>query len=199
MMIWIDHALKRHEPRRNLAGVVGVLTVLAKHVQGVFVNKRTAFLAALAIGVTVVTSPAIGFAQQRQQQPTAPDTTATVQLNTDTAVSHGLVNKYTNDDFNVALGQCTDPGSVNAPKSTTFSSPVLTFSDYSYQPSMGVKANVSADAKLKPGTAAGGYQLTMTCNGKPYNATFIVSQAAVQQVRKVPTGGAQAGDGSTIE
>jgi hypothetical protein len=188
--------------RRNLAGVADVLTVLAKHVQGVSVNKRTAFIAALAIGATVVTSPATGFAQQRQQQPTsptvptAPDATATVQLNTDTAVSHGLINKYTNDDFNVALGQCPEAGSPNAPKSTTFTSPVLTFSNYGYQPSMGVMANVSADAKLKPGTAAGSYQLTMTCDGKPYNTTFTVPTDVATQVRKVPTGAAHAGDGS---
>jgi hypothetical protein len=160
------------------------------------VNKRTAFIAALAIGVTVVTSPATGFAQQRQQQPTAPDATATVQLNADTAVSHGLINKYTNDDFNVALGECADAGSPNAPKSTTFSSPVLTFANYAYQPTMGVNANVTADAQVKPGTAAGSYQLTMTCNGKPYNATFTVPEEAVKQVRKVPSGGARAGDGS---
>jgi hypothetical protein len=160
------------------------------------VNKRTAFVAALAIGVTVVTSPATGFAQQRQQQPTSPNATATVQLNTDTAVLHGLINKYTNDDFNVALGECADAGSPNAPQSTTFSSPVLTFSHYTYQPTMGVNANVTADAQLKPGTAAGSYQLTMTCDGQPYNATFTVPEEAVKQVRKVPSGGAHAGDGS---
>jgi len=163
------------------------------------VKKRTALIAALAIGVTVLTSPATGFAQSKQQQPSAPTTpgtTATVQLNADTAVSQGLTNKYTNDDFNVALGLCSEPGSADAPKSTTFSSPVLTFSDYSYQPAMGVNTNVSADAKLKPGTAAGSYQLTMTCNGKAYNTTFTVPQDAVKQVRKVPVGAARAGDGS---
>jgi hypothetical protein len=167
----------------------------------VFVKKRTALIAALAIGVTVLTSPATGFAQSKQQQPSAPtpttpETSATVQLNADTAVSHGLTNKYTDDDFNVALGLCAEPGSANAPESTTFSSPVLTFSGYGYQPAMGVNTNVSADAKLKPGTAAGSYALTMTCNGKSYNATFTVPPEAVKQVRKVPVGAAHAGDGS---
>lgn len=158
-------------------------------------NKRNAFIAALAIGMTVVMPPVAGFAQQ----PAAPDTTPTVQLNADTAVSHGLVNKYVLNDFNVALGQCVTPGSLNAPASTAFSSPVLTFANYAFQPTLGVTANVSADADLKPGTRPGNYPLTMLCNGKPYSATFTVPKPVEKQVTKVPVGAVRAGDGSTAE
>ena len=158
-------------------------------------NKRNAFIAVLAVGMTVVVPPAAGFAQQ----PTAPDATATVQLNADTAVSHGLVNNYVADDFNVALGQCVTPGSANAPASTAFSSPVLTFTNYAFEPTLGVAANVSADAQLKPGTKPGHYPLTMMCNGKPYSATFTVPKPAEKQVTKVPVGAARAGDGSTAK
>jgi hypothetical protein len=168
-----------------------------KHGQGVSLFKRSAFVAALAIGLTTVVSPSSGFAQS---QP-APGTPPTVQLNADTAVSHGLTDKYTNDDFNVALGQCVAPGSAStsAPKSTTFSSPVLTFANYTFEPMMGVAANVSANAKLNPGTGAGAYSLTMTCNGMSYAATFTVATPAGHQVRRVPAGAAGAGDGSTAE
>jgi hypothetical protein len=161
----------------------------------VLVSKRTTFAAALVIGLTTVVGPPAAFAQA--QPP--PDPPATVQLNADTAVSHGLVNKYTNDDFNVALGQCVTPGSAStaAPRSTTFSSPVLTFTNYAFESMIGVTANVSADAKLIPGTGSGSYPLTMTCNGKSYTATFTVELPAGHQVRRVPIGAANTGDGST--
>ncbi|MDT7725279.1 MAG: hypothetical protein QOI21_1855 [Actinomycetota bacterium] len=158
-------------------------------------KKRTAFIAALAIGLTTLVSPAAVLAQPATPEATAP-AAETVQLNSDTAVTHGLAGKYVPDDFNVALGLCPAPGSEKAPTSTTFSSPVLTFANYRFNPTMGVHANVTADAELKPGTGAGSYQITMTCNGKPYAATFTVPGAVAKQVSKVPAGGAHAGDGS---
>jgi hypothetical protein len=121
---------------------------------------------------------------------------AHVQLNADTAVSQGLANKYTNDDFNVALGECLAPGAGvddGAPASTTFFSPVLTFTNYAFLPTLGVQANVSANAKLKPGTKSGSYPLTMVCDGKSYTATFGVSK----QVLKVPAGAPHTGGGGT--
>jgi hypothetical protein len=160
------------------------------------VKKRNAFIAALAIGLTTLVSPAAVHAQPATT-PEAPATTAeTVQLNSDTAVTQGLANKYVPDDFNVALGLCPAAGTDKAPASTTFASPVLTFTNYHFGATMGVKANVTADAELKPGTGAGSYQITMNCNGKPYNATFTVPGSVAQQVRKVPEGAARAGDGS---
>jgi hypothetical protein len=161
------------------------------------VKKRNAFIAALAIGLTTLVSPAAVMAQPQPATPEAPATTdETVQLNADTAVTHGLVNKYVPDDFNVALGLCPAGGTDKAPASTTFASPVLTFANYHFGATMGVKANVTADAELKPGTGAGSYQITMNCNGKSYNATFTVPGSVAQQVRKVPEGAARAGDGS---
>jgi hypothetical protein len=172
------------------------LSLFKKSFKGLLVKKRTAFIAALAIGLTTLVSPAAVLAQQ-PGTPDAPATTAeTVQLNSDTAVTHGLANKYVPGDFNVALGLCPLPGSEKAPASTTFSSPVLTFGNYAFNPTLGVKANVTADVELKPGTGAGSYQITMTCNGKPYATTFTVPGPVEKQVRKVPEGAARAGDGS---
>jgi hypothetical protein len=160
------------------------------------VKKRNAFIAALAIGLTTLVSPAAVLAQPVTTPEASAPTAETVQLNSDTAVTHGLANKYVPNDFNVALGLCPTPGSEKAPTSTTFSSPVLSFTNYAFNPTMGVKANVTADAELKPGTGAGSYQITMNCNGKSYNATFTVPGSVEQQVRKVPEGAARAGDGS---
>ena len=159
-------------------------------------KKRNAFIAALAIGLTTLVSPAAVLAQPAPTPEVPAPTAETVQLNSDTAVTHGLANKYVPGDFNVALGLCPAPGSEKAPTSTTFSSPVLAFTNYAFNPTMGVKANVTADAELKPGTGAGSYQITMNCNGKSFNATFTVPGSAEQQVRKVPEGAARAGDGS---
>ncbi|MEV6913279.1 hypothetical protein [Amycolatopsis sp. NPDC051071] len=141
----------------------------------------------VAIGAAVLAGPATGLAQQAPPEPGV-----TVQLNDDTAYDVGLVNKYVHGDFNVALAQCPGEG-LKAPKSTTFSSPVLTVGKYDYGPLIGVPANVSADVELKAGTAPGSYPLTVNCNGKPYTATFSVPP---RQVSAVPSGAARAGDGS---
>lgn len=139
----------------------------------------------VAIGAAVLAGSSTGLAQQ-------PGPGVTVQLNDDTAYDVGLVNKYVHGDFNVALAQCPGEG-LKAPKSTTFSSPVLTVGKYDYGPLIGVPANVSADVELKAGTAPGSYPLTVDCNGKPYTATFFVPP---KQVSAVPSGAARAGDGS---
>ncbi len=141
----------------------------------------------MAIGVAVPAGPATGLAQQPAAEPGV-----TVQLNDDTAYDVGLVGKYVYGDSNVALAQCPGDG-LKAPKSTTFSSPVLTVGKYDYGPLIGVPANVSADVELKAGTAPGSYPLTVNCNGKSYSATFSVPP---RQVSAVPSGAARAGDGS---
>lgn len=165
------------------------------------VSRKIAFVAAATMGLTALAGPSAGFAQSGTAQSgialSRQGTPATVQLNADTAVSRGLTNKYTNDDANVALGLCVIPGSASAPASTIFSSPVLTFTNYSFEPTLGVAANVSADAKLKPGTRSGMYPLIMTCDGKRYRATFVVPRSAASQVSKVPSGAARAGGGGT--
>jgi hypothetical protein len=153
------------------------------------VSKRTAVVAVLALAATVLAGPAAGFAQP----PATSDTAPAVQLNADTAVAKGLVDKYVFDDFNVAIGFCPAPGTDRAPRSTTFSSPVLTFGGYAFGPTLGVHGNVTADATLKSGTQPGRYPLTMTCNGTEYTATFTVGG----QVRTVPRGAARAGGGGT--
>lgn len=150
---------------------------------------RRVLVGVVAIGAAVLAGPATGYAQQ---PPAQPDPGVTVQLNDDTAYSLGLVNKYVHGDFNVALAQCPGDG-LKAPKTTTFSSPVLTFGNYDYGPLVGVPANVSADAELKKGTAPGSYPLTVDCNGKSHTAMFTVPP---RQVSTVPSGGAKAGDGS---
>lgn len=164
-------------------------------------SKRTAFVAALALGLTFLVGSSTGFAQQAPTTPAAPDASAHVQLNADTAVTTGLTDKYANGDTNVALGECLAPGAPAggpSPASTTFSSPVLTFADYTYQPTIGVAANVTANVTLKPGTKSGSYPLVMSCNGKTYRAMFTVTTPA-QQVRKVPVGAPYTGGGGTAE
>ncbi|WP_083255183.1 hypothetical protein [Amycolatopsis orientalis] len=145
----------------------------------------------VAIGAAVLAGPATGLAQQPQPDP-QPGSGVTVQLNDDTAYDLGLVNKYVHGESNVALAQCPGEG-LKAPKSTTFSSPVLTVGKYDHGPLIGVPANVSAEVELKKGTAPGSYPLTVNCNGKSYTATFSVP---ARQVSAVPSGGARAGDGS---
>ncbi|GAA3539758.1 hypothetical protein GCM10022222_24200 [Amycolatopsis ultiminotia] len=142
---------------------------------------------AAAIGSAAVAGPAVAAASGGQ-----PPDPVTVQLNQDTVALHGMVDHYQRGDTNVALADC--PGAK--PGAVTFSSPVLKFSGYDFGPFIGVKATVSADAELVPGTAAGQYPLTVTCSGKPYTATFSVPAA---QVTQVPAGGAKAGDGSLAE
>ncbi|MEC3981580.1 hypothetical protein [Amycolatopsis sp. H20-H5] len=160
--------------------------------KGYAVGKKVFFVAAWVIGATAFAGTAAGHAQPGQQPPTPSTPAATVQLNADTAVSHGLINKYANGEPNVALAQCQSTGT--APTSATFSSPVLTFANYDRGPLIGVPANMSADAMLKPGTRSGQYPITVTCDGKPYTATFSVT---TPQTKKVPSGAARAGDGST--
>ncbi len=150
---------------------------------------RRVLFGVVAIGAAVLAGSSAGYAQQ---PPPQPDPGVTVQLNDDTAYSIGLINKYVHGDFNVALAQCPGEG-LTAPKSTTFSSPVLTVGKYDYGPLVGVPANVSADVELKKGTDPGNYPLTVNCNGKSYTATFSVPP---RQVAAVPSGGARAGDGS---
>lgn len=148
--------------------------------------KKAAFVAALA-GVAAFVSPVAGHAQ--------PENAGNVQLNADTAVLHGLKGKYHGDGDDIALGGCVTPGTdgLRAPKSARFSSPVLTFDHYDFGPLIGVPANVTAEANLKPGTAPGEYPLFLECEGKSYRATFVVTKG---QVSKVPSGAARAGDGS---
>ena len=137
------------------------------------------------IGATTVTGSAMAQGTG-QTTTTAPPAPGLVQLNANTAINQTLVNKYVTDAPNVALAQC--PGDK-----PTFVSPVLSFSNYQPGPFMGVDANISADAALKPGTPAGTYPLTVTCGEKSYNTTFSVP---APQVKKVPRGSAHAGDGS---
>lgn len=146
-------------------------------------HKRAVFVAAAVLGATALAGPA---AAQSTTPAPAPKPAGSVQLNLNTAVNQNLVNKYDRDGSNVALAKCTG-------SSPTFTSPVLTFGNYNQGPFMGVDANISADATLKPGTPAGSYPLTVTCGGNSYTTTFSVP---APQVAKVPQGGAKAGDGS---
>lgn len=158
------------------------------------VRKTVFFVAAAVIGATTLTGPAM--AQSTGSTPAtsptqgagpAPSTPAgNVQLNVNTAINQSLVDKYVRDAPNVALAKCNGA-------SPQFSSPVLTFANYTPGPFMGADANISADAQLKPGTAAGTYPLTVTCGGQTYSTRFTVPAA---QVAKVPAGAAKAGDGS---
>jgi|SRR5437763_10762015 len=148
------------------------------------VRKTVIAVVAAMIGATALTGPAVA-----QDQPTTPNPAPAqgmVQLNVNTAVDQTLVDKYVRDEPNVAVGKCVGdkPG---------FDSPVLTFSNYAQGPFMGVDANVSADAVLKPGTPAGTYPITVSCSTGTYRATFTVP---APQVTKVPRGAAHAGDGS---
>ena len=150
------------------------------------VRKTVVFVAAAVIGATALTGPAM--AQSTGPTPSAaPSAKAgSVQLNVNTAINQTLVDKYVRDAPNVALAKCEGP-------SPAFSSPVLTFANYTPGPFMGADANISADVELKPGTAAGTYPLTVTCGGQTYTTRFTVPAA---QVAKVPSGAAKAGDGS---
>ena len=151
-------------------------------------RKTVVFVAAAVIGATALTGPAMaqgtGPAPSTSPAPSAP--AGSVQLNVNTAINQTLVDKYVRDAPNVALAKCEGP----SPK---FSSPVLTFSNYTPGPFMGADANISADVELAPGTTAGTYPLTVTCGGQTYSTKFTVPAA---QVAKVPTGAAKAGDGS---
>ncbi|WIV61955.1 hypothetical protein [Amycolatopsis nalaikhensis] len=142
-------------------------------------RKTVVFVAAAVIGATALAAPATA----QQSTGAAP---GMVQLNVNTAINQTLVDKYVRDAPNVALAKCEGA-------SPTFASPVLTFSNYTPGPFMGVDANISADAAIKPGTAAGTYPLTVTCGGQTYSTQFSVPAA---QVAKVPSGAAKAGDGS---
>ncbi|ADJ42740.1 hypothetical protein AMES_0918 [Amycolatopsis mediterranei S699] len=151
-------------------------------------RKTVVFVAAAVIGATTLTGSAM--AQSTGPAPsTSPARSATagmVQLNVNTAINQTLVDKYVRDAPNVALAKCEGP-------SPAFSSPALTFTNYTPGPFMGADANISADAELKPGTAAGTYPLTVTCGGQTYTTQFTVPAT---QVAKVPSGAAKAGDGS---
>ncbi|KDN18352.1 hypothetical protein [Amycolatopsis rifamycinica] len=145
-------------------------------------RKTVVFVAAAVIGTTAST----GSATAQSSSSPAPRTTGSVQLNVNTAINQSLVDKYVRDAPNVALAKCEGP-------SPAFSSPVLTFTNYTPGPFMGADANISADVELKPGTAAGTYPLTVTCGSQTYTTQFTVPAA---QVAKVPSGAAKAGDGS---
>ncbi|QRP45185.1 hypothetical protein [Amycolatopsis sp. FDAARGOS 1241] len=155
-------------------------------------RKRAVFVAAVAIGTVAVAGQAVAATGGPAAAPAQPAPAVTVQLNQDTAVLHGMVDKYQRGEANVALADC--PGAKAG--STTFSSPVLTFASYDFGPFIGVQATVSARAELAPGTAAGAYPLTVSCGGKTYSTTFSVPAA---QVAEVPSGAAKAGDGSLAE
>jgi hypothetical protein len=158
--------------------------VSLKNVKGAKVRKAVVFVAAAVIGATALAGPAM--AQSTSPTPASAPSTGSVQLNVNTAINQSLVDKYVRDAPNVALAKCEGA-------SPAFSSPVLTFSNYTPGPFMGADANISADVELKPGTAAGTYPLTVTCGGKTYGTQFTVPAA---QVAKVPSGAAKAGDGS---
>ncbi|WP_410668701.1 hypothetical protein [Amycolatopsis sp. cmx-4-68] len=151
-------------------------------------RKTVVFVAAAVIGATALTGPAM--AQSTSPSTTGPAPSAgSVQLNVNTAINTTLVDKYVRDAPNVALAKCEGA-------TPTFSSPVLTFTNYQPGPFMGADANISADAALKPGTPAGSYPLTVTCGGQTYRTQFTVS---APQVSKVPSGAAKAGDGSMAD
>ncbi|WP_072474574.1 hypothetical protein [Amycolatopsis australiensis] len=147
-------------------------------------RKTVVFVAAAVFGATALAAPAT--AQQSTSPAPATPPPGFVQLNANTAVNQTLVNKYVRDAPNVALAKC-------AGDKPTFTSPVLTFSNYTPGPFMGVDANVSADVALKPGTPAGTYELTVSCSEQNYTTQFTVP---APQVSKVPSGAAKAGDGS---
>ena len=153
-------------------------------------RKRAVFVAVAAIGAAAVAGPAT--AATSGQASAQPDPAVSVQLNLDTAVLHGMVNKFQRGEDNLALAQC--PGAKAG--ATSFSSPVLHFEKYYFGEMVGVKATVSANALLVTGTPAGSYPLTVSCGGKAYSATFTVPAA---QVTEVPAGAAKAGDGSLAE
>jgi hypothetical protein len=166
-----------------------VLSVVRlKDAKGAKVRKTLVFVAAAVIGATALAAPAT--AQSTSPTPAAtqaaPAQAGSVQLNVNTAINQTLVDKYVRDAPNVALAKCDGA-------SPAFSSPVLTFTNYTPGPFMGADANISADVELKPGTAAGTYPLSVTCGGKSYSTQFTVPAA---QVAKVPSGAAKAGDGS---
>ena len=152
------------------------------------VRKTVFFVAAAVFGATALTGPAM--AQSTGPTPStspAPSAKAgSVQLNVNTAINQTLVDKYVRDAPNVALAKCEGP-------SPAFSSPALTFANYTPGPFMGADANISADVALNPGTQAGTYPLTVTCGGQTYSTQFSVP---APQVSKVPSGAAKAGDGS---
>lgn len=155
-----------------------------KDAKGAKVRKTLVFVAAAVIGATTLAAPAT--AQSTGPAPSPAPGAGSVQLNVNTAINQSLKDKYVRDAPNVALAKCE--GAAPA-----FSSPVLTFANYTPGPFMGADANISADATLKPGTAAGTYALTVTCGDKSYSTRFSVPAA---QVTKVPSGAAKAGDGS---
>ncbi|MFD8499127.1 hypothetical protein [Amycolatopsis sp. NPDC059657] len=148
--------------------------------------KKAALVAAFA-GIAAFVSPVAGHAQ--------PENAGNVQLNADTAVLHGLKGTYQGDGNDIALGGCVAAGTdgLSSPKTARFTSPVLTFDHYDFGPLIGVPGNVTAEAKLKPGTKPGRYPLVLECEGKSYTTTFSVTKG---QVAKVPSGAARAGDGS---
>jgi hypothetical protein len=156
--------------------------VRLKDAKGAKVRKTLVFVAAAVIGATGLAAPATA----QSTGPTPVPAAGSVQLNVNTAINQSLVDKYVRDAPNVALAKCEGA-------SPAFSSPVLTFTNYTPGPFMGADANISADAALEPGTAAGTYPLTVTCGGKSYSTRFSVPAA---QVTKVPAGAAKAGDGS---
>ncbi|WP_206787997.1 hypothetical protein [Amycolatopsis sp. MtRt-6] len=149
-------------------------------------RKTVVFVAAAVIGATALAGPAMAQSTGPAPSTSAAPKAGSVQLNVNTAINTTLVDKYVRDAPNVALAKCEGA-------SPAFSSPALTFSNYTPGPFMGVDANISADAELKPGTAAGSYPLTVTCGGQTYTTQFTVPAA---QVAKVPSGAAKAGDGS---
>ncbi|MET8998856.1 hypothetical protein [Amycolatopsis sp. Hca4] len=148
--------------------------------------RKTVFLVAAAVfGATALTGPAMA-QQSTVPAPSGAPAKGSVQLNVNTAINQTLVDKYVRDAPNVALAKCDGP-------SPAFSSPVLTFANYTPGPFMGADANISADVELKPGTAAGTYPLSVTCGSQTYTTQFTVPAA---QVARVPSGAAKAGDGS---
>ncbi|WP_103341006.1 hypothetical protein [Amycolatopsis sp. CA-126428] len=149
-------------------------------------RKTVVFVAAAVIGATMLTGSVMAQSTGPSTSPAPSAPAGSVQLNVNTAINQTLVNKYVRDAPNVALAKCEGP----SPK---FSSPVLTFANYTPGPFMGADANISADVELKPGTAAGSYPLTVACGGQTYTTQFTVPAS---QVAKVPSGAAKAGDGS---
>lgn len=148
-------------------------------------RKTVVFVVAAVIGMTTLAGPATA-QQSTVPAPSAAPAKGSVQLNVNTAINQTLVDKYVRDAPNVALAKCEGA----SPK---FSSPVLTFSNYTPGPFMGADANISADVALNPGTRAGTYPLTVTCGSQTYSTQFSVP---APQVSKVPSGAAKAGDGS---
>ncbi|GAA1975400.1 hypothetical protein [Amycolatopsis minnesotensis] len=156
---------------------------------------KNVVVAALTVGAALLAAAGTGQAGE-PDQPGQPEWAGKVQLNADTAVTIGRVGNYQNDDDNLALGGCLAPGSttLNAPAGAKFSSPVLTFSDYSYVQLVSAPGNLTATAKLAPGTPPGTYPLTLDCVGQRSTTTFVVH---AKQVHAVPRGAAKAGGGGT--